>query len=306
MSDRNPFIERSRITDPRHFAGRWGELSMLFERLEAGRPVLVTGAAGIGKSSFLTHTAQAAATAMDQHEMRTYYLDLSVLPGAADAYRLIVGALGGRGAARAALEIALLEVGVPVLLCLDNADAAIAAGWGTAFVEELARIGRARQLKLVVAANGPAPLFSERFAQVNLGAFAPPEVRLMTDAYLDETDVVFSPGELRELADLSVAHPAYLQRAAYHLFESKVRPGGDWRAAYLAEARERPVPGAPLPPAVFEGAVSSRTGESAYGGGDALPATAPGQLPLPALNTRLAVAVLFCLTLALVLIALWS
>jgi hypothetical protein len=79
------------------------------------------------------------------------------------------------------------------------------------------------------------------------------EVRLFADAYLDNTSVQFSPRELRELVTLSLGHPAYVQRAAYHLFKAHTEAGYDWRAAYLEEARDRPVPGAPLPPGVFEG-----------------------------------------------------
>ena len=53
MAAINPFIERGRITDPGRFAGRWSELSLIFERLEASRPVLISGPPGIGKSSLL-------------------------------------------------------------------------------------------------------------------------------------------------------------------------------------------------------------------------------------------------------------
>src|SRR5262249_8082416 len=88
--------------------------------------------------------------------------------------------------------------------------------------------------------------------------------------------------ELRDIAELSAGHPAYVQRAAYHLFQSKLQPGLDWRAAYLAEARERPVPGAPLPPAVFEGQGQGRLGGSSYGGAQFAGARpAPELLPLP-------------------------
>jgi hypothetical protein len=44
-----------------------------------------------------------------------------------------------------------------------------------------------------------------------------------------------------------------LQRAAFHLFISHTQPGYDWRSAYQEEVQDRPVPGAPLPPGVFEG-----------------------------------------------------
>jgi hypothetical protein len=77
-------------------------------------------------------------------------------------------------------------------------------------------------------------------------------VRLVAAAYLDDANVTFSPEDLRNLADLSARHPAYLQRAAFHLFQAKIQPGYDWRTAYLQEVRERPVPGAALPPGVFE------------------------------------------------------
>ena len=278
----NPFIQRGRITDPQRFAGRWAELSLIFERLEAGRPVLVAGPPGIGKSSLLTHVIQSAAVNLELPELRAYYLDLASAESAAQVYHTIAEALGERGDTPAALEVALLAAGDPALLCLDNAQAPIAAGWGEGLLEALARIVRGGGLLLVVAAEGSAPQLSERFAAIRLGALAPTEVRLLVEAYLDEAGVSFTPAELRAIADLSAGHPAYVQRAAYHLFRSKLDPSVDWRMAYLVEARERPVPGAPLPPAVFEGQGQGRMAESSYGGEQYAGAgQAPQQLPLP-------------------------
>jgi AAA domain len=282
MTLTNPFTQRGRITDVERFAGRWAELSLIFERLEAGRPVLISGPPGIGKSSLLTHIVQSAAVNLEQPELRAFYLDLTGATGADEVYRTVVEALGGRGDTPAALEVALLDIGAPVLLCLDNAQTPLAAGWGEALLEALARIARGGSLLLVAAVVGRAPLLSERFAAISLGALAPAEVRLLIAAYLDGADASFTAAELREIAELSAGHPAYVQRAAYHLFQSKLEPGLDWRAAYLAEARERPVPGAPLPPAVFEGQGHGRLAQSSYGedqyGGAS---DAPELLPLP-------------------------
>jgi hypothetical protein len=137
--------------------------------------------------------------------------------------------------------------------------------------------------------DGPPPFLSEPFATISLGALATPEVRLLTDAYLDDTGISFTPGEVRAIAELSAAHPAYVQRAAFHLFESKLDPTIDWRAAYLAEARSRPVPGAPLPPAVFEGQQQQRLEQSAYGQeGYATAEGAPQQFQLPEVAPALA------------------
>ncbi|GAB4434283.1 MAG: ATP-binding protein [Chloroflexi bacterium OHK40] len=268
----NPFTERTRITDPARFTGRWRELGMVFEQLERRRPVLVTGSPGTGKSSLLTHVAQSAAAVLEMPDLPSFFLDLAVLPDAATAYRLLTRELGSQGTTATDVEAALARSGRSAILCLDNAQAALAAGWGQDLLERLARLARRSlplspgamagterfDMLLVAAAGEPAPLLSEPFAVVRLGAIAPAEVRLLTEAYLDETGVAFSQGELRELAALSAGHPAYLQRAAYHLFEAKVDAGYDWRAAYLAEASERPVPGAPLPPEAFLG-----TGEAA-------------------------------------------
>jgi hypothetical protein len=261
----NPFTERGRITDPARFAGRWGELSQIFERLEQGRPVLVTGGAAIGKSSLLTHIMQSASASLDIPNLFSFYLDLADAPGLAEVYRVVVEALGQRGATAAALQVALAGADAPALLCLDNAQVALAQGWGEELLEALARMARGGTLMLVVATAGEPPPLSERYAAVGLGALRPAEVRLVAETYLDETGVAFSPQELRDLHALSAAHPAYLQRAAYHLFESKLRPGLDWRAAYLGEARERPIPGAPLPPEVFSAAQSARVSDSVYG-----------------------------------------
>jgi hypothetical protein len=197
-------------------------------------------------------------------------------------YRTVAEALGQRGDTPAALEVALLAAADPVLLCLDDAQAAIAAGWGEGLLEALARVARGGSLLLVVAVAGGAPLLSERFATVSLGALAQTEVRLLVDAYLDHADVSFTPSELRDIAQLSAGHPAYVQRAAFHLFQSKLDPSIDWRAAYLVDARDRPIPGAPLPPAVFEGQSQGRMAQSAYGENqDAGGGRVVQQLPLP-------------------------
>lgn len=283
----NPFIERTRITRPEHFAGRWAELSLIFERLEHQRPVLLFGGPGIGKSSILTHLMQSAAATLEEPALRAYYLDLAVLADAADVYQLVTQALGERGDTSAALEVALTVANIPLLLCLDNAQHAIAAGWGEPLLDTLARMVRGHDLLLVAALEGPPPTLSERFAMVTIGAFATVEVGLLADAYLDGTGVSFAPAELRDLTVLSAAHPAYLQRAAYHLFESKRQPGYDWRAAYLQEAREQPVPGAPLPPQVFEGAAAGRFAESAYSDSDGALQHAPPTLPIPAIEPGL-------------------
>ncbi len=280
----NPFTRRGRITDPHHFIGRWRELSVIFDRLQEGRPVLVCGVSGIGKSSLLTHIAQSAAVNLERPEMAAYYIDLAVLPDAAACYELMVRALGSRGNTAAALEVAVLKLKHPVVFCLDNVGHALANEWGASLLEQLARVVRhsvamrpahlplptvkpspdsiasetpaaAREylFLLVAAINGSAPALSEPFSVVGIGAFSPPEVRLLSDAYLQGTGVSFSPAELRELSTVSMDHPAYLQRAAFHLFHTRSHPDYDWRAAYLEEARERPVPGTPLPPAIFEG-----------------------------------------------------
>jgi hypothetical protein len=288
----NPFTERGRITDPTRFAGRWAELSLIFERLEAARPVLIAGPPGIGKSSLLTHVAQSAAVNLEIPELRSFYLDLVGAVSAAEVYQTVVEALRQRGDTSAALEVALMGFDAPVLLCLDNTQAAIAAGWGEGLLEALARMARGGALMLVAAIEGPAPPLSERFAAIRLGALAQAEVRLLIETYLDVAGISFSATELREIAALSAAHPAYLQRAAFHLFESKLDPSIDWRATYLAEARARPIPGAPLPPAVFEGQAQGHVAQSIYGEEQyAGVGNIPQLLPLPEMTPLLPLAI---------------
>ncbi|HJZ46727.1 MAG TPA: AAA family ATPase [Roseiflexaceae bacterium] len=282
METRNPFTERGRITDPGRFAGRWSELSVLFERLEAGRPVLVTGSPGIGKSSLLTHVMQAASVNLELPDLRAYYLDLQGAENAAEIYGTVASALGQSGDTLAALELALVAADTPVLLCLDNAQGPLEAGWGAAMLEALARVARGADFFLVVATEGTPPLLSEPFATLRLGALAQTEVRLLVESYLDGDEIAFTPAELRQLIELSAAHPAYVQRAAYYLYQSKLDPTLDWRSAYLAEARVRPIPGAPLPPAVFEGSQRDQVAQSGYGEiATEQSADMPRQLPVP-------------------------
>jgi hypothetical protein len=250
----NPFTERGRITSPERFVGRWGELSILFDRLDQRRPIMVTGTPRIGLSSLLTHVVQSAASNMERPDLRAFYLDLRGASDAAQVYNTVITALGERGETTAALEVALAACEFPVLLCLDHAQAVSSAEWGERMLETLARMARSGALMLVVGHAGGPPALSERFAQIALGAFAPTEVRLLAEAYLEGNEIQFAPREIEQLRQLSVGHPAYLQRAAFHLYRAKQDPTLDWRAAYLREARDMPIPGAPLPPAVFEGA----------------------------------------------------
>jgi hypothetical protein len=118
---------------------------------------------------------------------------------------------------------------------------------------------------LVAAAGAAAPALGEPFREVRLGALPPAEVRLLAEAYLPEEDPGFAREDLHALGVLSAGHPAYLQRAAFHLFEARARPGYNWRAAYLAEARERPIIGAPLPDAIFRGEEALVRQESVLG-----------------------------------------
>jgi hypothetical protein len=261
MTD-NPFTERSRITKPEHFVGRWVELSILFDRIETRRPVLVAGVGGIGRSSLLTHVVQAAAANFDNPELAAFYLDLNGASEASQVFRALTSALHSTGETLAALEVALIESGREVIICLDNAQAVLMHEWGQALLEGLARTARSGALKLVAAVAGRAPALSEPFATITLGAFQPAEIRLLADAYLEGTGVSFGPADLAALAAVSGAHPAYLQRAAFYLFRAKREPGFDWRSAFAAEARDAPVPGAPLPPSVFEG---DEQGDAAQG-----------------------------------------
>lgn len=264
----NPFTERDRIIDPQHFIGRWRELSVIFDRLAVNSPVLIAGPTKIGKSSLLTHITQSGGVNLENPELRSFYVDLSVLPDAAACYELIVRALGSTGNTPAALEVALIEADYPVLLCLDNVETAMATGWGERMLETLARMTRrsravatptaalpytsAQPLLLVAAMRSPVPTLSEPFATVTLSALSLTEARLFVDTYLGGTDIAFTAQEVRDLNTLSGGHPAYFQRAAYHLFIAKTQPGYNWRTAYLAEAQDRPIPGAPLPPGAFE------------------------------------------------------
>lgn len=286
----NPFTPRGRIVDPTNFIGRWGELSVIFDQLAAGQPVLVSGMPAVGKSSLLTHIAQSAAVNLERPDLRGYYLDMAVLPDAATCYKLMTRALGGSGDSPAALEVALLATDEPAVFCFDNAGEAINAGWGSDLLERVGAIARTSlqpraalplpadyrpadsnslagyefRMYVVAAMGGTPPPLGGRYRQVGLGAMTMSEVRLLTEAYLDDTGVQFSAHDVRDLADVSLGHPAYLQRAAYHMYIGHTQPGYDWRAAYLDEARDTPVVGAPLPPPVFDGERVSWA-QSAYG-----------------------------------------
>ncbi|NJN18152.1 MAG: hypothetical protein HC822_18745 [Oscillochloris sp.] len=93
----NPFTERERITRPERFAGRWREVSQIFERLERRRPVVLVGGPGVGKSSLLTHIAQSAGAVLEMPQLLTLFLDLALLPDAETTYRLILRELRAPG-----------------------------------------------------------------------------------------------------------------------------------------------------------------------------------------------------------------
>lgn len=261
----NPFTERGAIENPERFAGRWAELSQVFESLEGIRPALLCGSPSIGKSSLLIHIAQSAALHFEELAMRSFYLDMANASEPGIVYGSIVKALGFRGDSLASVEVSLLEEEVPPLVALDNVHKLFEHEWGERVFEALARLHRAHKLYLVGAMNGRPPQLSEPITTISLGAMAATEIRLLASAYLDqELDIDFSPNEYNEVARLTLAHPAYVQRAFYHLFESKRNPNYNWRKAYLTEAKDQPVPGAPLPPSVFEGVSNMRMPDGSY------------------------------------------
>ncbi len=281
MSSTNPFTERGRITNPAKFIGRWREVSLIFDQIERRRPVLIGGAPGIGRSSLITHIAQSAGAVLEIPDLIALSLDLAVLDDAATTYRLIAREFGVRGTTINDVETGLKRTPHPVLIALDNTQAAVGTGWGEELLERLARLARRSapsyaggigvgladsfDLILVATHTGTLPALSEPFAGVGLGALAPTEARLLIEAYLEGTEVEFSPATTYELVRLSASHPAYLQRAAYHRFIAEQDPTYDWRARYLAEAREQPVPGAPLPPEAFVGDGTPNVASSVYG-----------------------------------------
>jgi hypothetical protein len=281
LNSSNPFTERGRISNPAKFTGRWREVSLIFDQIDRRRPVLIGGGPGIGRSSLITHIAQSAGAVLEIPDLIALSLDLAVLDDAATAYRLIAREFGVRGDTIADVETGLKRTPHPVLIALDNAQAAIAAGWGEALLENLARLARRSapsyaggigagladsfDLILIAAHTGAPPPLSEPFATVGLGAMAAAEVRLLVEAYLEGTGVEFSPATIYELARLSAGHPAYLQRAAYHRFIAEQDPSYDWKARYFAEAREQPIPGAPLPPEAFVGEGTAGANDSIYG-----------------------------------------
>ncbi len=265
----NPFTERGRITDPGRFVGRWRELGAACEQLERRRPLLLYGPSGSGRSSLLTHLAQAAGAVLEIPNLNAFYLDLALLPDATATYGLIVRALGGGCPSLAALERRLAASSRPVLICLDHVESAIAAGWGEELLERLARLARrsapgyhgvagpdgsgiAYDLMVVGAVRGAPPQLSEPFATVRLGPLSFAEARLLVDSYMAEGETPFSAEEVRELMALSAGQPAFLQCAAYHLYETRRRPRYRWRKAYRAEMRANPPVDNPLPPAIFE------------------------------------------------------
>ena len=298
----NPFSQRGRITSPEYFIGRWIELSLIFERIEAAQPVIISGVAAIGVSSILTHIVQAAAANLEEPSLRAFYLDIGQANDPASIYTTLMSALKGRGSNLAAFELALIELGHPLLLALDNADQALQQDWGIHMLEELARLVRRSPFMLLIGSHSQPPLLSERFASVRLGAFQATEVRLLGESYLEDTGIHFSPADYAELQTLSAAHPAYLQRAAFHLFKAKQETGYQWKQAYLREARDQPIPGAALPAAIFEGgAALDAFHTSADFNSDGLPKR-PDAFALP--ETQSGLALIFILVIALI-IGIW-
>ncbi len=166
--NRNPFTERGRITKPEQFVGRWREISLIFECIDARRPVLISGVAGIGKSSLLTHIVQSAAVNLEQPDLRAFYLDLEQAESANQIYSTLIQGLRSQGDTPTALELALATIGVPVVICLDNAQSILATEWGVRLLEGLARTARSGGMALIVALTGIPPMLSERFAEVLL------------------------------------------------------------------------------------------------------------------------------------------
>ena len=83
-----------------------------------------------------------------------------------------------------------------------------------------------------IVKNYPGSHFYNNFAFESLTAFTPEEASLLLDSYLENSAIHFNEDDCDFLKNVAGSHPALLQMAAYHLFESyrqDIRPDARYK-----------------------------------------------------------------------------
>lgn len=179
-------VRRSVPTAPLHhappvpvssFVGRRHDLATVLDLVRSHRLVTLTGSGGCGK----TRLAIAAATAeADRHRTDVRWVELGVVPVAADVVEHVAAAVGlspqPRGDANLQL-IGHVAGGRPMLLVLDNAEHVLAQ------VTELltALLPRCASLRVLVTSREPLGIAGESIWRVPSLATPPPHVPVGVD-----------------------------------------------------------------------------------------------------------------------------
>jgi len=246
MVGTNLFFHRGPVRDPAYFFGRKQEIGQLFDLLNRGQSVSISGQRRLGKTSLLYFAMTpevAARNGFDPAQTRWIYLDGGVLDGLEEeaVYGAIDGGMQGSEPESVPYEQLLGHVRVlatqnlRLIVILDefeifaenvrfqprmfNRLRGLAAQFSIQYViiskEPLARLTFANPE--VVSSS-----FFNIFAPFRLSLFQEQEAIEMLASLSARSGATFQPDAIAFLLELVGPHPHFLQVAGYHAFGLQV------------------------------------------------------------------------------------
>jgi tetratricopeptide (TPR) repeat protein/Cdc6-like AAA superfamily ATPase len=244
-SDENPFI-LGRVVQPREFVGREDVISRVRERLDSKhmQSVSIVGPRRIGKTSLLRYI-QARASSLFSKNTIVIYQDLQnpsyqTIKGWMQEFRVLLSEQINRqywqseedGNLSVLSEVfkKLHREGVRVIICMDELEAIYGEKDLVPLFGALRSAANMGYIGLITASAKSLSDISRRdlitspffniFTQQSLQPFKRSEWRSLVTKYMDVNE-----SELAAIEKLANGHPYYTQIAAWHLWESRHKPG---------------------------------------------------------------------------------
>ncbi len=224
----NPFGDRGRINDPVRFFDRQRLVREIQQLLVSSCCVSLVGPSEIGKSSLLYYLYLTREQWLPH--MLVEYFDLQRILDEEDFCETILARLGQPGHELRDLKRAL--EGSRVVLLLDEIEQLAEPQFHPRLHDLLRSLAQEPTLAMVVATqrplvdvfppSGKTSPFHNVFTTKKMDPFTPAEACAFLKHRLKDTGVIFTIDEMDDLIARSNSHPAYLQIAAYQLFNAKL------------------------------------------------------------------------------------
>jgi hypothetical protein len=226
----NPFQVGGMIHDEGKFFGRKREIREILSRVATMQSVSLVGERRIGKSSLLHHLTQHGSEFLEDKTIRFHRLDLQPLTSPEEFYENACKLISGQPGKTTHEDLEEAIRNQKIVLCLDEFEQAIEAGFGEDFFNSLRSLAQNGHLALIVSTKRPlseiyrhqsnlTSSFDNIFTTLRLGEFTDEEVEGFLR--LQRERKIFDTQECDLIRRLAGNHPRALNLACSIAFELK-------------------------------------------------------------------------------------